>query len=284
MSWPVLSQPEMLARAALAGAMWSWAGNVFAPARALRDLGIAASPSLRGDLEPLPQPGLGPRFSRASPRPRSFVRDRRNAHLVVEFDRMAEAYDAVVRPFSEPIFEEALACLRPLLRRDARVLDAGCGAGRELQRMARLVPEGEVVGIDLAAGMVQAAFESARAHGLDNTAFFECDVAELPAELDGRFDVVYNSLAHHHYPEPAAAAAAIRRALRPGGIYCIVDAGPAWFTALASGLASVADPGWIRFHTEQELGRLLTEAGFVSIARAALLPGFHLVVAQKPAI
>jgi SAM-dependent methyltransferase len=271
----------MLARTALAGAMWSWAGSVFAPVRALREGGIISRPALRGALEPMPQSGLGPRFSRSSPRPQSFVRERRNAHLVVEFDRMAEAYDAVVRPFSEPIFDEALLCMQPLLRADARVLDAGCGAGRELRRMARYVRKGEVVGIDLAAGMVQAAFESARAHGLTNTAFFQCDVAELPSDFDGQFDLVYNSLAHHHYPEPAAAAMAIHRVLRPGGVYCIVDAGPAWFALLASGIASAADPGWIGFHTPAMLDRLLKDTGFKSVAQAGLLPGFHLVVAQK---
>jgi ubiquinone/menaquinone biosynthesis C-methylase UbiE len=279
-----MTQPGMFLRAALAGAMWSWAGSVFAPARALRDAGIAPHPSLSSSVGPLPQPGLGRRFSRSSPRPGSFASDRRNAHLVVEFDRMAEAYDAVVWPFSEPIFDEALHCLRPLIRSDARVLDAGCGSGRELQRVARHVRQGEVVGIDLAAGMVQAAFESARAHGLTNVAFLECDVAELPAEFDGQFDVVYNSLAHHHYPEPAAAAIAIHRALRPGGIYAIIDAGPAWFALLASGISSVADPGWIGFHTPGSFEQLLIEAGFSSVAHAALLPGFQLVVAQKSAL
>ena len=91
--------------------------------------------------------------------------------------------------------------------------------------MARLVPAGEVVGVDLAAGMVRAAHRAARAAGLDHCAFFQADVTELPAAFDGAFDLVYNSLAHHHYPDPSAAAAAILRALRPGGIYCVVDPG-----------------------------------------------------------
>ena len=107
-------------------------------------------------------------------------------------------------------------CSRPGCRPDARLLDAGCGSGRELAR-SRLVPDGEVVGIDLAAGMVTAAHRAARAHGLDNTAFFQADVGDLPAEFTGAFDLVYSCLAHHHYPDPAAATSEVLRCLRPGG-------------------------------------------------------------------
>ena len=50
-----------------------------------------------------------------------------HAGLVAEFDRLSEVYDGYVRPFSTPIFAEALALLSPLLPADARVLDAGTG-------------------------------------------------------------------------------------------------------------------------------------------------------------
>src|SRR5690606_709164 len=179
------------------------------------------------------------------------------------------------------IFDEALAEIRQWLRPDARVLDAGCGAGRELQRMAREVPRGEVVGIDLAAGMVNAAWASARAHGLTNVAFFQSDVGALPAEFTGMFDIVYNSLAHHHYPEPAKAATEILRALRPGGVYCVIDPGPAWFNAISSPLAQWADPGWIRFHSPDEFRELFLSAGFARASWREVLPGFGVAVGQK---
>jgi SAM-dependent methyltransferase len=262
--------------------MWSYAASVLYPAQALRRAGLAQPADPIGDLPlPLPDAGLGPRFSETHPLP--VLLDAPTAHdqLVVEFDRMAEVYDAYVAPFSKPIFDEALEWLRRIVPTRARILDAGCGPGRELRRMARLVPRGEVVGIDLAAGMVQSAYQATHAQGLDNTAFFQADVGALPEVFDGQFDVVYCSLAHHHYPQPAAAATSVLRALRPGGIYCVVDPGPAWYTALSAPVARWADPGWIGFHTPDEFRALFAAAGFVRSAWLDLLPGFGLAIGQK---
>jgi ubiquinone/menaquinone biosynthesis C-methylase UbiE len=200
---------------------------------------------------------------------------------VEEFDRVAEVYAEFVQPFSRPIFDEALAIISQHLQRDARVLDAGCGPGRELQRVARLVPDGEVVGIDLAAGMVMTAHRATRACGLDNCAFFQADVGELPEVLNGKFDIAYNCLAHHHYPDPVAATASMLRCLRPGGLYCVVDPGPAWYNALSAPIAKWADPGWIGFHTPQQFRRLFQDAGFERTCWRELLPGFGLAIGQK---
>lgn len=239
-------------------------------------------PPIGDDLLPVPTPGLGPRFSVEWPAPRLLEHQSAHGHLVADFDQMADVYDAFVRPFSVPIFSEAREILAALLPADSRALDAGCGAGRELKEMARLLVRGEVVGIDLAADMVRQARASARASGLDNTAFAQADVADLPDEFDEGFDLAYSCLAHHHYPDPAAAARAIRGALRPGGLYAIIDPGPAWFTATAAPLARVTDPGWISFHTPDDFRRLLITAGFARVCVQELLPGFELVLAQRP--
>jgi SAM-dependent methyltransferase len=270
------------AEGVLVGAMWSWASSVLYPTQALRRAGLAPAPVPIGDTpELVPARGLGPRFSREHPQPVLLDHATRHDHLVEEFDRMAEVYDAFVQPFSAPIFEEALAVIRRWLPVDGRVLDAGCGAGRELQRVAALVPRGEVVGIDLAAGMVTAAWRDARAHGLTNVAFLQSDVGELPDSFTGAFDLVYNSLAHHHYPDPPAAARSIHRALRPGGLYCVVDPGPSWFNRMSAPLAKWGDPGWIGFHTPEEFRALLDAAGFARTAWVELLPGFGLAIGQR---
>jgi ubiquinone/menaquinone biosynthesis C-methylase UbiE len=268
---------------ALVAGLWTWTNHVLLPAQALKHAGVMVVPPPQGE-QPVgvPSPGLGPRFSVQYRDPVLLDHPTEHDHLVTEFDRMGEIYDAFVAPFSTPIFSEAMDVVATVLASDARVLDAGCGAGRELRRVARMVPDGEVVGIDLAAGMVLAAHRAARSHGLDHCAFFQSDVGELPSLFDGQFDMVYNCLAHHHYPDPPAAARAIIRCLRPGGLYCVIDPGPAWFNAMSAGIAKKTDPGWIGFHTPDEYRELLLAAGFARVRWEELLPGFGLVTAQAP--
>jgi len=273
---------EAVGGALLAGAMWTYAASVLYPTQALKRAGVPVSRAVVGD-EPVgvPRRGLGPRFSRRHDRPVLLARATDHDHLVEDFDRMAEAYAGFVQPFSRPIFDEALEVLRRYIGPDARVMDAGCGPGRELQRIARLVPEGEVVGVDLAAGMVASAHRAARAKGLDHCAFYQADVGRLPRAFTGGFDLVYSCLAHHHYPEAGAAAAAVLRCLRRGGVYCVVDPGPAWFNRMSAPFAAKTDPGWIGFHTPEEFRDLFRRAGFARTAWIDLLPGFGVAVGQK---
>lgn len=267
----------------LVSAMWSYAASVLRPAQAMKRAGVTVTLPLVGEMpEKIQRPGLGPKFSRLYKTPVVLNRKTEHDYLVEEFDEMSEVYSEFVQPFSRPIFEEATRLMSEYLAPDARVLDAGCGPGRELQRIARKVPEGEVVGIDLSQGMVKCAHRSARAHGLRNCAFVQSDVGDLPENFAGEFDVVYSCLAHHHYPEPPQATREIIRVLRPGGIYCVVDPGPEWYNKMSAPLAKWADPGWIGFHTPNEFCALFRNAGFARVGWMELLPGFGAALGQKP--
>jgi SAM-dependent methyltransferase len=262
--------------------MWQYAALVLRPAQAAKRQGLVPRGIVGSPPAPTRRQGAGPKFSAAFDAPVRLQGTTAHDHLVEEFDRLGETYEAYVRPFSTPIMDEAIVELSRYIEADWRLLDAGCGAGREACRMARLVPRGEVVGIDLAEGMTAAAFRSARAKGLDNTAFIQADVGALPDMLCEAFDLAYSLLAHHHYPEPVAATNAIFRCLRPGGLYAVIDAGPAWFTQLSASLASWADPGWIGFHTPEQFRALQAFVGFVDCCWIDLLPGFGIALARKP--
>jgi SAM-dependent methyltransferase len=276
--------PRQVAEAYLVGTLWWYSASVLYPARLLKRGGVGVMGDPVGE-EPvvLPRPGLGRGFSKNRREPVLLEEPSEHRHLVDEFDELAEFYELLVRPFSTPIFDEALAVIRRYLRPDSRVLDAGCGPGREVRRVAALLPRGEAIGVDLAAGMVEVAHAAARARALDNCVFFQADVGSLPPRFDRKFDLVYSALAHHHYPDPAAAAASVLRCLRPGGIYCIIDPGPAWFNALSAPLGRLADPGWIGWKTPEEFRVLLDATGFARTCWIPLLPGFGIAIGQKRA-
>ena len=278
----VLAAPARAAAGAtLIGSMWYYAATVLYPSLPLKGAGLYR-PRHVGERPPRPRnAGLGPHFSERYPFPVLLGERPAGYEMVDEFDRVAGEYETYVEPFSAPVIAEAIAVMRPYLTPSARIIDTSCGAGTESTRLAILVPDGEVVAADLAAVMVQTTFTRARSAGIGNMAFFQADVARMPPGFSGMFDATFNSLAFHHYPDPAAAARELHRVLRAGGYAFVVDAGPAWFKLMSSWLAAWADPGWISFYTEEEFEALFRNAGFAHFHWEELLPGLGLVIAMK---
>ena len=104
----------------------------------------------------------------------------------------------------------------------ARCLDVGCGGGDVTDALARLAPEGSVVGVDLDETKIGMAREEAAGAGVSNVEFRAHDVME-PA-LDGdRFDVVYARFVLTHLPDPAKALANLCGHLAPGGVLVAED-------------------------------------------------------------
>jgi len=270
--------PE-LTRSTLALALWWWAGNVFAPALAMRKAGLY-TPSTLGNLPVVRRPrGGGPRLSRRLRKPR-LLRQRPEIYDSVEaFDECAPGYEEAVRPFSQPIFQETIALLRPHLSDRPRILDPSAGPGGMAIELAKLYPRGEVVAADLSRGMVEAAHQRARTSGAGNMAFFQADVANPPKEFLGYFDAIFCCLSFHHYPDEVAAANTFRRVLRKGGIACVADPGPAWFIAISKQLSKLTDPGFIRHRTGDEFMELFSKAGFRSVSWTEVLPGIGVTLA-----
>ena len=92
-----------------------------------------------------------------------------------------------------------------------RVLDLACGPGTLSRRFAlQVLPGGEVVGVDLAPGMI----ELARAAGTPNTRFEVMDIEQLSFE-DESFDAAACGHGLQFAPRLAAALREARRVLRP---------------------------------------------------------------------
>jgi ubiquinone/menaquinone biosynthesis C-methylase UbiE len=93
-----------------------------------------------------------------------------------------------------------------------RILDIACGPGNLSARLAELVfPGGEVVGVDLAPGMI----ERARARALPNARFEVMDMERLDF-ADASFDAVTCGHGLQFAPRLDRALGEARRVLRPG--------------------------------------------------------------------
>lgn len=259
---------ERLAGLALVAGLWLYALVFLLPIRIARK---------QRTSDAAPRGGLGIRFSSegAAPRPSpSPIGDG-------GFDPVARDYERWVGPFADPIFAEALVAIGSDLGPASRVLDVGCGPGTALRRVARLVPDGEVVGVDLSLEMLTVAHERARSAGIANVALYQADVTRLPASFEGSFDLAYSCLVHHHLPDQAGAVRSIARSLRPGGAYAAIDATGRWLTMIASPLTRAADPGWVGFPRRDELLSLLAKAGLERVRWVSLTPGVGMAMGWR---
>src|SRR6185437_8235679 len=107
-----------------------------------------------------------------------------------------------------------------------RVLELACGPGSVgIVAADRVGAEGHVVLSDVAPAMVAVAAKRAAARGLENVSTNELDLESID-EPDDSYDVVLCREGLMLVPDPAGAAAEIRRVLRPGGRLALAVWGP----------------------------------------------------------
>jgi ubiquinone/menaquinone biosynthesis C-methylase UbiE len=105
-----------------------------------------------------------------------------------------------------------------------RVLDAGCGRGRVLLRLAELFPKSQFVGMDLSSDAIGAARADAEARGLHNVTFEVADLSNFDESAEpGRFDLVTTFDAIHDQARPLNVLKGIHRSLSQGGVYLMQD-------------------------------------------------------------
>lgn len=152
------------------------------------------------------------------------------------------------------------------------VLDVACGTG-VVTRMAaeRVGPTGRAVGLDLSAPMLDVARRKPAPNGAP-IEYLEGPAAPLPVP-DHSFDVITCQHGLQFFPDRAAAALEMRRALKPGGRLGVAVWGPIaecrHFMTMHGALRAnvpqeVADMILAPFSwpSPADLKQLLTEAGF----------------------
>lgn len=107
------------------------------------------------------------------------------------------------------------------LRDGIEVADVGCGRGHAVNLMAQAFPASRFTGYDFSTAAIDAAREEARTLGVTNATFEVLDVARL--DLSSRFDLVTAFDAIHDQADPTGVLANVRRSLRPGGTFLMVD-------------------------------------------------------------
>ena len=111
---------------------------------------------------------------------------------------------------------------RLALRDQQRYLDIGCGNGYTLRWALEGVPTAEAWGLDVSARMIELATRMSLEHKGDKHFIAgRYPNSELPKEY---FDAIFSMEVFYYLPSVDEGLAAIREALRPGGLFaCVVD-------------------------------------------------------------
>lgn len=155
------------------------------------------------------------------------------------------------------------------LPRDATVADIGSGTGYFAVRLARAVPQGRVLGVDIEPEMVRYLNERAKREGLANLTAQTggADDPRLPALMD--LVIVVNT--YHHIGAAEQYFRGVRDALKPGGRLAIIDFDPD---------APIDVPNRVSpEQVKQELGR----AGFELAQEHAFLPHQYFLILRPTA-
>jgi len=184
-----------------------------------------------------------------------------------EFDRFARSYEQDLAKslavtgesrefYAQKRIDWTVQCVARYGQSVRRILDYGCGDGANVPMLAARFKAEHVLGADVSAESIAVAQQANAAPGLQ----FLCTREWTP---DGTFDLAFTNGVFHHIPpaERPACLEAIRRALRPGGMFAFWENNP-WNPGTQFVMSRCAfDEHAIKI-SPREAKKLLSSAGF----------------------
>ena len=180
----------------------------------------------------------------------------------VDYDEIAYKYD---EPLPDHTVDSNLTTLLldtpSIAASEARILDIGCGTGKQIHANRIAMPDATIVGTDLSLGMLRVARQRCPA-----AAWVQGDAAVLPFQ-NGSFDYVSNQFSYPHMQDKDRLIVEALRVLRPGGRFVMTNIDPwsmnGW--VLYRFFPAARDLDHRDFMTGDDFVRAMREAGFVSI-------------------
>ena len=149
----------------------------------------------------------------------------------VPYEKFSRFHDVMAEDSGQSVLSSLESHILPLvsglterLASGIRVLDAGCGQGRILTRLAELYPQSRFVGMDLSREATGYARDEAARKGLENVEFIAVDLSAFDTTAEpAAFDFVTTFDAIHDQGKPLNVLKGIHRTLKSDGVYLMQD-------------------------------------------------------------
>ena len=125
--------------------------------------------------------------------------------------------ESVVKSHSLRTAANSAAYLLDSIRPYMQICDIGCGPGSITNDLAKLVPNGQVVGVDMGYDVIDKARSMATERCIENVKF-QVGNAQALDFPDHTFDIVHGHQVLQHLTDPVRALREWRRITKPGGI------------------------------------------------------------------
>lgn len=189
-------------------------------------------------------------------------------------------HQALLDRIMAPIAEAVVAAAGPV--NGEAVLDVGCGSGATTFATAwRTGPTGRAVGVDISPALIELARRRAGEDGVEGVEFLLAD-AQTHA-FQPAFDAIVSRFGVMFFPDPVAAFANLRTALKPGGKLAFAawrapEENPLSLVPLQAAAPFLPEvpkfendaPGRFAFADPERVRRILADAGWRAIDIAPL--------------
>jgi SAM-dependent methyltransferase len=144
------------------------------------------------------------------------------------------------------------------------ILDIGCGGGRNVRKLSRVVTEGHVTGLDYAEESVAVARQCNKKQIVAGRVDIQLgSVSDMPFQ-ENTFDLVTAVESHYFWPKLIHDFKEVMRVLKPGGTLLLVG------EAYKGGKYDERNARWVElgqmhYHTLDEFRALVIKAGYTDV-------------------
>jgi len=189
----------------------------------------------------------------------------------------AHKYDEAARRPARMAYYRMIAAEVARQVQQGRILEIGPGPGYVAIEIARLLPQVEVVGLDISRTMVEIATHNAEEAGVANKVTFRLgDAAQMPFPAQS-FDFVVSTGSLHHWRGPVRVFDEIYRVLKSGGEAFIGDLRRDAPKELRNEMAKEAGSWLTRWGIKHSFNEAYTRDELLSLLARTKFPNYQVV-------